>query len=125
MTTPQELIDCIRRSVVDDPANAAALDCLSSAAPSADVSESPVELARLLSSYRRRLRRAPADVIGLSSTVERMESMGDPTVLLAVLANDGRVVSVVRTREGDLIGCVIGPDRRFPAEPDESSSGRR
>ncbi len=120
MTTAHELIERLRRSGSDGRATQAAVAHLLASAPSTQIPESMVEVAQLLPIYRRRLRRAPPDVVGLGDLVEHLSSTPAATVLLAVHAGEGRVTTVMRTPDGAVVGCVVGPEGRGEAGADDS-----
>lgn len=122
MTAIEELIDCLRRGSGNDVAIGVALAHLQQSPGSACVDESPVGVGTLLTAYRRRLKRQPSDVVGIADLVEHLEAMPEGSnVLLAVYERDRRVTTIFRTRDGDLVGVVVGPDRRVALESDEDS----
>jgi len=66
----------------------------------------------LLRVESRRLRSNPEDVRGLGGLVTALRETDAEVVDLYVLAEGGTVTSVVLTPAGQILGCVVGPDRR-------------
>jgi len=90
-------------------------NCASVAAQ--EIQDSRVSTTDILTIQRRRARRQPPEVEGLDDVVRRLATLSDPVVHLAVYSNNGEVLSVVYTDRGDLIGCVLGPDRSHVERP--------
>lgn len=119
MTTVNELVASIRQSQTRDAGSEAALAHLTRSESSFDVPETTANVSELVPIYRRRLRRLPPDVVGLTELVDRLTEFDTDEVLLAVHADRGRVTTVVRSKEGALVACVVGPDRREDPEHDQ------
>jgi hypothetical protein len=118
--TAYDLVERLRQSGSKDTAIQAAVALLLASSPSTEIPETMVDVERLLPIYQRRLRRAPPDVLGLGDLVERLSSPEAATVLVAVHTSRGQVTTIMRTPDGALLGCVVGPDRRADTGADES-----
>lgn len=116
MISSQELIRILSGAPGDGPALASALVLLRALPRDSGIPDSPIPTAELLHTQRRRARRRPADVQGLEQLVSSLEALEEPEVRLAVTTNAGWVATVVLTVNYDLVGCVVGPDRRGSAE---------
>lgn len=77
-----------------------------------EIPHAPTPAPELLRIQSRRLRSSPEDVRGLDGLVTALRETDAEAVNLYVLAEGGTVTSVVLTPSGQLLGCVVGPDRR-------------
>ncbi|BDO42094.1 hypothetical protein CELD12_15840 [Cellulomonas sp. NTE-D12] len=84
---------------------------LRSAGPQ-DVPHARTSTSELLRIETRRLRSQPDDIVGLDALVGALRTTSCASVDLYAFSHNGVSTSLVVTESGELIGCVIGPDRR-------------
>lgn len=112
MTTPNEVAEFLQGAGAGQAAIDQAVAHFLALPPAREARANAIAVKDVLPAYRRRLRKLPADVVGLAEVVSRLERCDRQFVLVDVRAQEGRVTSILRSLDGSLVGCVVGPDRR-------------
>ncbi len=112
-----ELVGLIAASDAEHPARQRALELFDQLEPDRQLDlGSGVSASHLAGIYRRRNKRAPADVLGLAETADAIEGCAAPQLFVVSLHPGRDGVTAFITDEGQLVAYLVGPDRRDPLQ---------